>query len=191
MKKMIAILLCTYFISTNIQAQEKDSTASINFGPPTVVIGEYMPDTLLVDTLKQHHTVSEYLGKYILLDFWAHDCGACLKAIPELKEIYEKNSDLFTVVSINLDAYRYTFRKTTEVKQLPWPSLWDGGKEYNSGKQFNGISKRYNINSLPTFVWISPEGIVLKQWAGYGKGILKDQLESLLKEADYSKITMP
>lgn len=191
MKKMISILLCAYFISTNIQAQEKDSTASINFGPPTVVIGEYMPDTLLVDTLKQHHTISEYLGKYILLDFWTHNCGACLKAIPELKEIYEKNSDLFTVVSINLDAYRYIFRKSTEVKQLPWPSLWDGDKEYNSRKQFNGISKRYNINALPTFVWISPEGIVLKQWTGYGKGILKDQLENLLKEADRSKITRP
>ncbi len=49
MKKIIPLLLCSYLISTNIQAQETNTSTSPNLGPPIVVIGEYMPDTLLQD----------------------------------------------------------------------------------------------------------------------------------------------
>lgn len=187
MKKIIPLLLCSYLISTNIQAQETNTSTSPNLGPPIVVIGKYMPDTLLQDTLKQFHTISEYLGKYLLINFWAGDCGPCVRSIPELKETYENNSDKFTIVSINLDTYRYSFRKGTEVKKFTWPSLWDGGEGFDSGKRFQGFAKRYNVTGIPAYVWISPEGIVLKQWSGYGEGSLERELGQLLKNIDIKK----
>lgn len=180
MKKIIFLrILCIYFIS-NLQAQKTNSSATPNFGPPIVTIGEYMPDTFLQDTLKQYHMISEYLGKYLLINFWAGDCGPCVRSMPELKDIYERYSDRFTIVSINLDIHRYSFRKGTEVKGFTWPSLWDGGEEYNSGKRFQGFAARYNVRGIPAYIWISPEGIVLKQWSGYGPGSLKKAIETLL-----------
>lgn len=147
-----------------------------NFGAPIVTIGEYMPDALLPDTLKQTHMLSEYLGKYILLNFWETHCGPCVRSVPELKEIYETYKDRMTIVSINTDIYRYSFRKGTEVKKFTWPSLW------NEGWMNQGIAARYKVEGIPAYFWISPEGIVLKQWNGYGPGSLKSVIKELLDD---------
>lgn len=182
MKKIILALGFCTCLAGSIQAQEKNDSTVVNYGPPTVSIGEYMPDTLLQDTLKQYHSLSEYLGKYLLIYFWASNCGPCMRSMPELKDVYENNSDKFTVVSICLDPYRYGFRKGTEVKKFTWPSLWDGGKEYDSGKRFDGFATRYKVTGIPAYIWVSPDGIVLKQWCGYGEGSLKKELEKLLQK---------
>lgn len=182
MKKVLLTLVCICFANAHIKAQDTNFTPSANFGPPVVKIGEYMPDALLQDTLKKEHMLSEYLGKYLLINFWAGNCGPCVRSLPELKEIYEKNSDKFTVISINLDIHRYSFRKGTEVKKFTWPSLWDGGEKSDSGKRFSGFAQRYNVKGIPAYVWISPEGIVLQQWSGYGEGSLKLSIEKLLKD---------
>lgn len=174
MRKVIFIFFSFILALAAIQGQNKNNFPIANFGPPVMSIGNDMPDALLQDTLRQNHRLSEYLGKYILLNFWNLHCGSCLRALPELKEISEKYKDRITIISINTDIYRYSFRKGTAVKKITWPSLWNGEPEYP------GIASRYNVTGIPAFVWISPSGTVLDTWSGYGEGSIKRKLEVLL-----------
>lgn len=62
-----------------------------------------MADAELVDPDGETHRLSEYLGKYVLLDFWSFGCGPCLQSLPELKAVSESYRDRLTVISITSD----------------------------------------------------------------------------------------
>ena len=71
--------------------------------PAKVRTGDRMADAELVDSNGETHRLSEYLGKYVLLDFWSFGCGPCLQSLPELKAVSESYRDRLTVISITSD----------------------------------------------------------------------------------------
>lgn len=44
-----------------------------------------MPDTELSNIDGNHHRLSDYKGKYLLLDFWSRSCGHCIESLPEME----------------------------------------------------------------------------------------------------------
>lgn len=71
--------------------------------PAKVRTGDRMADAELVDSNGETHRLSEYLGKYVLLDFRSFGCGPCLLSLPELKAASESYRDRLTVISITSD----------------------------------------------------------------------------------------
>ena len=49
-----------------------------------------MADGDLYDLDGNVRHLSEFKGKYILLDFWSQGCGPCLQSLPELEEVTEQ-----------------------------------------------------------------------------------------------------
>ena len=47
-------------------------------------------------------------------------------------------------------------------------------------KQNAGLSAVYDVNGIPNYVLISPEGKIMKMWSGYGKGSLKLKMRRYL-----------
>lgn len=141
---------------------------------PLSVIKEKQPmaEGLFFDPENNQKDISEYQGKYLLLDFWSVSCGPCIAAFPEMKEIHEAHNDKLTIISISTDP-REVWQEGLKRHQLPWINLND----YNG---MSGYSARYGIRGIPTYVLISPDGMVEKIWSGYGKGSLKEKLEEVL-----------
>ncbi len=48
------------------------------------------------------HTLSEYKGKWVLVNFWATWCPPCLEEIPDLISLYESRKDVM-VIGIAMD----------------------------------------------------------------------------------------
>ena len=63
-------------------------TAYLNL-PEVVNVGDQMVDGDLYDPEGNVRHLSEFKGKYILLDFWSQGCGPCLQSFPEIKEVAE------------------------------------------------------------------------------------------------------
>lgn len=47
--------------------------------------------------------LTEFKGKYILLDFWSQGCGPCVQSLSEMEEITEMYKGRMEVVSISQD----------------------------------------------------------------------------------------
>ena len=159
---------------------EKDKTTpigyriTVNIFPLTIVeVGDYMADADLLDVNGNTKRISDYSGKYLLLDFWSIGCGPCIAAIPEMKEISETYRDKLTIISISLDNNNNWKEAMTE-HDMPWVNIRDP-------KAIGGLAANYGFVGMPFYVMISPEGKVVDIWTGYDTGYLKEKVSENIK----------
>ena len=149
-------------------------TAYLNL-PEVVNVGDQMVDGDLYDVKGNLHHLSEFKGKYIMLDFWSLGCGPCLQSFPELKEVSEMYKDSLEIVSISMDT-KESWSNFVERKGLT-------GNQWNEfAKGTTGLAAVYQVKGIPRYVMISPEGIVVGMWSGYGPGSIKEKVQHLIQE---------
>jgi len=86
------------------QAVEGQSGYSVRQELMTDIIGTMRPDFSLPDLSGQHHSIAEWDGKVIAINFWASWCLPCLDEIPELVSLQSLYRDMgFQVIGIALE----------------------------------------------------------------------------------------
>ena len=118
---------------------------------PKAELGKPCVDSDLFDVNGKKHRLADFRGKYVLLDFWANYCGACIAAFPHIGKLQEQYADKLTVISISIDKMD-TWKKSKYQKEITWHSLNDGGGNWG------GIAGSYNIMAVPTYILIAPDG---------------------------------
>ena len=144
------------------------------FPPQHVKVGKEMADTDLFDLQGNKHHLAELKGKHILIDFWSSGCGPCIMAIPEMGELASTYKDKLNIVSISTDN-KNVWERASKEHSMTW-------NNWNDLKGNAGLYARYDQGGIPNYTLISPEGIVLEQWTGYGKGSLKKKIGEYLKK---------
>ena len=144
------------------------------FPPKKVNVGDDMADGALYDPDGKEHHLAEFKDKYILLDFWSQGCGPCIASIPELEEVAQMYADRLAVVSISIDTETMwkQYLKEKGLKGIQWNELRNDG---------GGLKAVYGVQGIPHYVLIAPDGKVKDTWAGYGKGVIKDNLKAHIK----------
>jgi len=135
-------------------------------------------------------SLSDYKGKYVLVDFWASWCVPCRKGNPHLKELYSQYKDKgFEIIGVSDDDSRPEAWKGAVAKdELPWKHVLRGMKVTRDGDKVNidrskDISAGYNVSSLPTQILIGPDGKIIGR---YGEGgdehaALDEKLQTIFK----------
>ena len=142
------------------------------FPPPVVCVGDDMPDADFFDTNGNTKHLSDYLGKYLLLDFWSIGCGPCIRAFPEMKEVAELYSENLTIVSISLDTDK-RWKEGLDKHDMPWVNIRDP-------KADGGLAAHYGIIGIPYYVIISPDGKVVYK-GGFPIGNIKKKVSENVK----------
>lgn len=146
---------------------------ALNYLSPvkTLSVGSSVPSYDYVDGNDKTVRISNFAGKWILMDFWSRGCGPCLAAVPELGAISKEFPESLAVVSINLDK-ESVWREASKEHGIFW-------NDWNDPKGVSGSIRSFGTNGIPTFVLISPEGTVMDIVEGYSKGKLKGMIKSL------------
>jgi len=144
---------------------------------------EYLNQTLPINNLAPKWTLpniegdsislSDYKGKYLLLDFWFIGCGACIQSIPLVNELQNKfNNGRLSVVGINCLSNDVEKIKSFCANQnMNYPNAWNG----------DSISEAYGINGAPIFYLISPDGHIVYTQFGHDKKMI-EKVESIIKK---------
>lgn len=163
---------------TNLSSNLKATTQGKYIGDKlaaskTVAIGKKAPDFTSSDTTGTPIRLSDFKGKYVLLEFWAHWCVPCRAQHPHMKVIYEKFKDKgFTILQYSIDVKKDEKKwKEAIVKDgLVWPQASDLSK----GKA--PVAELYGVQPIPDSFLICPDGTIL------GRRLSHQELEDLLSK---------
>lgn len=142
---------------------------------------ELMPaiDFTLKDQYGNTHTLSDYKGKTVFLNFWATWCPPCRAEMPDIQKIYEtydtEGEDALIVLGVagpNMGSEKSEEEiiKFLEENGYTYPVVMD-----TTGEMF----RAYGIYSFPTTFMIDRDGNVF----GYASGQLnEDMIKSIIEQ---------
>ena len=133
-------------------------------------------DFTLTDQYGTKHTLSDYKGKVVFINFWATWCPPCKKELPDIEKLYQEyntNQDEVIFLGItnpasadypnNSDVSIDEIKKFMEDNQYTFPTLFDETGE---------VLKNYNISAFPTTFMIDKEGNIF----GYVPGMMTEDI---------------
>lgn len=136
-------------------------------------IGSIAPVFTQNDVNDKPVSLTDFRGKYVLLDFWASWCGPCRAENPNVLKAYNQYKDKnFTVLSVSLDKpdAKAAWLAAIKADGLPWMQVSDL-KYWN-----NDAVKLYGIRSIPQNFLIDPSGKII------ARNLKGDDLEKKLAE---------
>ncbi len=158
-------------LSAGLAAQEpaasQESAASQEEERPSVPA----PDFTLTDQFGESHTLSDYQGKIVFLNFWATWCSPCKSEMPDIQALYEAhggNAEDLVVLGV---AQPGVGREGSSEDIANF--LAEGGYTYPVVMDEDGsVFAQYGIRAFPTTFMISSDGTVY----GYVEGAISAEI---------------
>jgi thiol-disulfide isomerase/thioredoxin len=121
-------------------------------------VGNEAPNITLPLLSGETKQLSDYRGKYVILNFWNSACEKSAEMLAEMKNVYEvvkANADQFIILSIALDNDLATWREAVsnnDIDREGWLHACEGVGETSLA------AKLFKVEAAPKVLLIEPEG---------------------------------
>ena len=118
------------------------------------------PDFTVYDLDGNAVQLSDYIGKPIVLNFWASWCGPCQMEMPDFDKAYAELGEEIQFLMVNMTSGRETQERAAafiEEKGYSFPVFYDTEAD---------AAMTYGVYSLPTTLFIDAEGYGIAQAKG-------------------------
>ncbi|MBG07240.1 MAG: hypothetical protein CME68_00640 [Halobacteriovoraceae bacterium] len=126
-------------------------------------------------------SLSDYRGKWVLLNFWATWCGPCRQEMPTLESVAQEfqNSHI-QVVGVSVDqGKRGLVKKYLKETGITFPNFHDYQSE---------VSRIYQATAIPSVYMISPDGFLAGVFRGGKSWETQEVFNELKKLAQYKTL---
>ncbi len=136
-----------------------------------VALGSFAPDLLAQNLSGEIEKLSDYRGRYLLVDFWASWCPPCrLENQHYAKLRGQTQSDRFNIFAVNLDTNPKAWERAVARDKADWIHVSD------LQGWTSPLAATYGVNALPSSFLLDPEGRIL------AKDLRGPALDAKLKE---------
>ena len=143
-------------------------------GRPDLEIEAYQgQDALGGDVVLLSDVVAQ--GKPVVLNFWAALCPPCRIEMPDFQRVYEARGEEALILGVDVGP-QFRLGSREEGQAL----LAELGVRYPAGTTFNEtVARDYEILSMPTTLFITADGRVVRTWSGF---LTEEKLDELVDE---------
>jgi thiol-disulfide isomerase/thioredoxin len=132
------------------------------------------PDFSLPDMDGELHTLQDYRGKVVLINFWATWCPPCRREMPALERLYSKlGGEAFAVLAINQwEDADHVFAYMGDLNVIPsFPILFDPESR---------VAEEFGVKGLPTSFLLDRQGRVVFRAVG-GRAFDHPEVEQTIR----------
>lgn len=134
------------------------------------------PDFSLVDQYGETHTLSDYQGKVVFLNFWTTWCTYCKQEMPDIDRLYEeygKNQEEVVFLGVANPRTEENPQASDVPQEEIQAFLKDKGYQFPTVFDLTGeVYAGYGLRSFPTTFVIDREGNLL----GYQPGMMSKEI---------------
>ena len=141
------------------------------------------PDFTKLDANGKSVSLSQFKGKYVLLDFWGSWCSPCRQAMPHLKELYAayapKGFEVLGISSEKVSSQSQAeamWKQAIEKDGLPWTNVLN-----NEPAMKQDVVQMFSIEAYPTQILLDKEGKIIGKWTGSGNKGVDEKLKEIFK----------
>jgi len=117
--------------------------------------GDEVPDFAFADFSGVDHHLSDFAGKYVLLDFWATWCQPCLKETPDLIRAGQQfESRGLVILGMNSDKKQEAPQRFIRESDVPWQQSSAESTEWI-------IHHVLKVKWYPTLILLGPDRRIL------------------------------
>lgn len=168
---VVAALLGVAWIVVSKEEVREPSTLTLTEAP---IVGHLAPDFTLKTAVGELYTLSEFRGQPVVLNFWASWCGPCRVEMPFFERTQMKYNGKTAVIGVNQGETAKIVQEFGVRQAISYPLLVDND---------NSVNLSYNINSLPTTIFINADGVVQEVIVGIvSQAVLEDRIEGMMRE---------
>lgn len=144
-------------IATNEQATDSESSGDTSSSSNS----NLAPDFTVTDINGNKVSLSDFVGKPVVLNFWASWCSPCKSEMPDFDEAYDKYKKDIHFLMVNLtDGYQETVESASsfiEEQGYSFPVYYDTLSE---------ATNTYQVYSIPATYFIDAKGNVIAHAKG-------------------------
>ncbi len=169
-----------------IAAYEREFSVSGSFEDPPLDLGTIAPRELDGRTLKvgerapgfavktldgTERTLTDFRGKYVLLDFWATWCAPCIAEVPNLSALQQAfgSDPRFAILSMSLDERPDDIKSFIASEKMTWTQACVGPDA--------AVVADYGATAIPSTFLIGPDGTIV------ASGLRGDALKAAVEKA--------
>ncbi len=119
----------------------------------SISTGSMAPDFEYTTLENKKIKLSDFKGKYVVLDFWGTWCVPCMEEMPRMKEFYDLNKTKVEILGIACNDTEDKWKSTIDENELNWEQILNDKNKHD-------LAKTYGIEGYPTKVIINPKGVV-------------------------------
>ena len=162
MFRLLLSILIAIFSSLSMAQQAGKGLTPLPDRPPA-------PDFVLMDMDGNQHQLSNYLGRVVIVNFWATWCPPCRAEMPSMQRAWEQlEKEGILMLGINVGEDEDTIFQFTANYPVAFPLLLD---------QDSKVINQWPVRGVPTTFVVDPKGRIAYRAIG---GIQWDDPELLV-----------
>ena len=128
------------------------------------LIGNKAADFETIDNKGNRIKLSDFKGKYVLLDFWAGWCKPCKKNHPEMKAVYNEYHDKgVEFIGVSFDRGEEEWKESIVAENLQgWHHVLGNYRDTDE----NAIHNKFNVMPIPAYILIDDKGYIVGRYLG-------------------------
>ncbi|MFC1571629.1 TlpA disulfide reductase family protein [Candidatus Margulisiibacteriota bacterium] len=142
---------------------------------PKTAPGDFLAaDFTLEDLNGSAHTLSDYQGKIVFLNFWATWCPPCRTEMPSMQKMYQSwDKDKYVLLAVDIRENKDDVKAFADKNGYTFPILLD---------QTGSVARQYGVRGIPATFILDENGKVVKSVVGAREWTLRG-LQRLFDES--------